>query len=73
MHNTELGELGDEPLDPDCLIKGNISLKAYGKTYFTPDCYNYDQVKIKFDEGEKYFCTEREAVEAGFRRADTCP
>ncbi|MDD4996385.1 MAG: thermonuclease family protein [Patescibacteria group bacterium] len=73
MHNTELGEMGDQPLNPNCLIKGNISLKAYGKTYFTPDCYNYNQVKIKFDEGEKYFCTEQEALEAGFRKSDTCP
>jgi len=73
MHNTEFGKIGDPPPDPNCLIKGNISLKAYGKTYFTVDCYNYEQVKINLDKGEKYFCTEQEAIEAGFRKSDTCP
>lgn len=73
MHKAELEKMGDQPLDSNCVIKGNVSLKAYGKIYFTTDCYNYEQVKINFDEGEKYFCTEQEAIAAGFTKSETCP
>ena len=71
----ELRELkiGDLPPDPSCVIKGNISLKEYGKTYFTPDCPNYNQVKIEFSKKEQYFCTEQQARDAGFAKAATCP
>ncbi len=73
MHNKELGEIGDPPPDPNCVIKGNKSLKEFGDVYFTPDCYNYEQVKINLDKGEKYFCSEQGAIDAGFRKSDTCP
>lgn len=62
-----------EPIDSDCLIKGNISEDSYGKTYFIPGCDNYNQVKIDFRKGEQYFCTEKQAQDAGFRKGPNCP
>ena len=62
-----------EPTNSDCVIKGNISEKGYGKTYLLPDCDNYNRVKIDFRKGEQYFCTEKQAQAAGFRKATNCP
>jgi micrococcal nuclease len=62
-----------EPSDPDCLIKGNISQHESGLVYYLPDCDNYKTTKIDPARGEKYFCTEKEAQEAGFRKAENCP
>jgi len=62
-----------EPTDPDCIIKGNISTRGYGKVYFIPGCDNYEKVKIDSTKGETYFCTEKQAQEAGFRKATNCP
>jgi micrococcal nuclease len=62
-----------EPSDPDCLIKGNISQHEAGLVYYLPDCDNYKTTKIDPARGEKYFCTEKEAQEAGFRKAENCP
>lgn len=55
-----------------CIIKGNISEKGYGKTYLVPGCYNYKTVKIDLSKCENYFCTEAEAMKAGFRKATNC-
>jgi len=68
-----LREKDSGPSDPECIIKGNISEKGYGKTYLIPGCDNYKNVKIDQRKGEKYFCTEEEAFEAGFRKATNCP
>ena len=66
-------EVDTAPPSPDCIIKGNISEKGYGKTYLLPGCDNYTNVKIDTRKGEMYFCTETEAENAGFRKADNCP
>lgn len=64
-------EKNDSPTSPECLIKGNISEHGYGKTYFSLGDPNYDRVKVSFDKGEQYFCTEEEAEAAGFKKAAT--
>ncbi|WP_066051129.1 thermonuclease family protein [Robertmurraya korlensis] len=51
-------ESGTE-LPESCLIKGNIGSK---KIYHTPDSPWYEQTKA-----EVMFCTEQEAIDAGFR------
>lgn len=71
--NIEEREEDPGPADPDCIIKGNISEKGYGKTYLVPGCDNYNRVKIDPKKGEAYFCTEEEAQAAGFRKATNCP
>ncbi len=72
-YSNERREADAGPPNPDCIIKGNISEKGYGMTYLMPGCDNYETVKIDTRKGEKYFCTEKEAIEAGFRKATNCP
>ena len=71
--NTHPLEANDQPTDPKCVIKGNISEDSHRKTYFLPECNNYKQVKIDPSRNEQYFCSEDEAVEAGFVKATYCP
>ncbi len=61
-----------QPTDPNCIIKGNISAKSYGRNYFLEGCPNYNRVKIDLRRGERYFCTEAEAIEAGFELSGSC-
>ncbi len=56
----------------NCLIKGNISASGE-KIYHVPGCDYYDQTVIDESKGEKWFCTEAEAVQAGWRKAKNCP
>ena len=51
-----------------CLIKGNISSKGE-KIYHVPGGGNYDVTVITQSKGERWFCTEAEAVKAGWRKA----
>ena len=69
---TERFETNNYPPDPTCVIKGNISEHGYGKTYFPPGCANYKRVKIDFEKGDMYFCSEEEAQAAGFKKAESC-
>lgn len=65
---------GDAPApSAQCSIKGNISTGEFGKTYFLKSCNNYSQVKIDPDRGEEYFCSEADAVAAGYQKSTYCP
>lgn len=66
-------EINELPSDPNCLIKGNISSRGAGKLYFPPGCSSYNQIKIDPSKGEQYFCTEEEAIAAGFKKSGNCP
>ncbi len=55
-----------------CVIKGNISYKTGEKIYHLPGCPNYKSTKIDTRYGERWFCTEEEAVKAGWRKAYNC-
>lgn len=48
-----------------CLIKGNIS--SSGKIYHTQASPWYSRTKINEAKGERWFCTEEEALAAGWR------
>jgi micrococcal nuclease len=52
----------------ECLIKGNIS-SGGGKIYHLPNQKYYDKVVIDESKGERWFCSEKEAVEAGWRNS----
>ena len=65
-------ETGSPP-DPNCVIKGNIDKSTYEKFYHLPGCKQYGQVVIDKDIGEGYFCSEKEAQVAGFKKASGCP
>ncbi|MBI4099862.1 thermonuclease family protein [Candidatus Microgenomates bacterium] len=54
-----------------CLIKGNIDDLNKG-SYYRPDCRGYGNVTVNTAFGESWFCSEKEAVAAGFSRAASC-
>ena len=50
-------------------IKGNISFEGGEKIYHTPGQEFYEATTINEDYGEKMFCSEQEAQDAGWRKA----
>lgn len=50
-----------------CAIKGNIS--SHGHIYYVPWSPRYAQVKIELEKGERWFCSEADAIAAGWRPA----
>lgn len=56
--------------NPDCPIKGNVNRDA--KTYFRPGCGQYDQTGVELYQGDRWFCTEKEALSAGFKPSQSC-
>ena len=59
----------NQPLNPNCKIKGNISAKGE-KIYHLPGQKYYNQTRVDEDAGEKYFCSERDASAAGWRKSN---
>lgn len=57
----------------NCLIKGNISYTTKEKIYHTPGCEDYERTIINKVKGERWFCSEEEAILAGWRSATNCP
>ena len=53
--------------DPSCNIKGNVNPQTGTKIYHTKGSRYYDKTDVKPAEGDRWFCTEAEAVAAGFR------
>jgi hypothetical protein len=51
-----------------CNIKGNIGNKG-DRIYHVPGQAFYDKTKISAGKGERWFCSEQEARQAGWRRA----
>lgn len=58
------------PKNPKCNIKGNV--KDSKKTYFFPGCGNYSNVALELDQGDQWFCSEKEASAAGFTKSANC-
>lgn len=59
------------PDNPKCNIKGNIDRAK--RKYYYPGCVQYDFTIVEKDIGEMWFCTEKEAVSAGFEKSERCP
>jgi micrococcal nuclease len=57
------------PMASGCIIKGNISFRTGEKIYHVPGGEYYDETVIDTAAGERWFCTEAEAVAAGWRRS----
>lgn len=53
----------------DCKIKGNVTTE---KIYHMPGCGSYEKTTINESQGERWFCSESEAVAAGWRKAKNC-
>lgn len=63
---------GARPVEPPagCAIKGNINAEGE-RIYHVPGQRYYEDTRINPATGERWFCTEQEAREAGWRRART--
>jgi hypothetical protein len=53
-----------------CNIKGNVKYENGEKIYHLPGMDYYDETKINIEYGERWFCTEAEAINNGFRKAN---
>lgn len=53
---------------PDCVIKGNINASGE-KIYHMPGQYYYNKTVIDESRGERWFCSEEEALDAGWRKS----
>ncbi len=63
---------GAPTIQPSCddpQIKGNISFTSHEKIYHVPGGQFYDKTSVDESQGEKWFCTEQEAQDAGFRKS----
>ncbi|OGG22213.1 hypothetical protein A3D03_04660 [Candidatus Gottesmanbacteria bacterium RIFCSPHIGHO2_02_FULL_40_13] len=58
------------PANSDCQIKGNIRQDV--KSYYLPDCPNYQQVIVNTAYGDNWFCSVDEATKAGFSKSPGC-
>lgn len=56
-------------LKTGCSIKGNISIDTGEKIYHIPGQYFYNETIIKPEYGERWFCTEQEAIANGWRKS----
>lgn len=54
---------------PGCVIKGNISIETGNKLYHLPGMEDYESTIIDPATGERWFCTESEAISNGWRKA----
>lgn len=54
---------------PGCVIKGNISIETGNKLYHLPGMEDYESTVIDPAGGEKWFCSESEAIASGWRKA----
>jgi len=60
----------NEPVVPqNCNIKGNISISTGNRLYHVAGMEDYEGTLIHLDKGERWFCSESEAIAAGWRRA----
>ncbi len=62
----------ENPDNPNCSIKGNLDKNSGAKRYYLPGCAQYEFTIVEKDIGEDWFCTEEEASNAGFTKAETC-
>ena len=52
-----------------CAIKGNISYDTGERIYHVPGQQYYSKTRISLRRGERWFCSEEAAREAGWRKS----
>lgn len=52
-----------------CDIKGNVSIETGERIYHVPGQKYYSKTNILPRYGERFFCSEKEAISAGWRRS----
>ena len=64
-YRAQRWEVGVQKSPTGCPIKGNISRN--GKIYHAPWSPWYGRTKVTIAKGERWFCSEGEAIQAGWR------
>ena len=52
-----------------CGIKGNISQDRKEKIYHLPHTAHYKKIRIDLRRGERWFCSEKSAQKAGWKKS----
>lgn len=61
------------PDNSKCIIKGNKRLHAGNSAqYRFPGCTQYNKTLIQLYLGDQWFCSEKEAIKAGFTKGEDC-
>jgi endonuclease YncB( thermonuclease family) len=68
QYRTRRWASAEQAAPEGCAIKGNISRRG-GRIYHTPWSPWYAKVRIDASKGERWFCDEAQALEAGWRAA----
>jgi endonuclease YncB( thermonuclease family) len=74
--NLKLGVYSDtctqatNPSNPKCNIKGNV--RHNEKYYRYPGCDQYETTLVQLHFGDKWFCTESDAIKSGFVKGGDC-
>ena len=66
--NGDRYDVEKETPENKCLIKGNISSDGE-KIYHTPDAQHYSKTRITLGKGDRWFCTEADALQKGWRKS----
>lgn len=61
----------DNEVNPKCPIKANIG-RSGEKIYHYPGCQEYKTTDVELFSGDQWFCSEKEAQGAGFKKAPHC-
>lgn len=69
--NSYTEQHSSQPSSSSCNIKGNISSNDE-KIYHLEFCGSYSRTIIDESKGERWFCSEEEAINAGWRKALNC-
>jgi endonuclease YncB( thermonuclease family) len=72
---SELCTQYENKKQPKCVIKGNIIeewLHRGEKAYHFPGCIQYNTTRIELWRGEQWFCSEKEAQAAGYKKSGGC-
>jgi endonuclease YncB( thermonuclease family) len=72
VHSGLCKKINPTPPSKNCNIKGNIDKATGERFYHLPNCPHYNQIILDLDIGEDFFCSEKEAREAGFKLASEC-
>ncbi len=64
-YRAERWNVAEQKSPKGCPIKGNISRN--GRIYHAPWSPWYSRTKVSVKKGERWFCSEREAIDAGWR------
>jgi endonuclease YncB( thermonuclease family) len=64
-YRAKLWEAAKRTAPDECPIKGQVS--SNGKYYLVPWSPNYTRAQVRTQRGERWFCSEREALAAGWK------